>query len=67
MWRLVCSLLWKWGGWGSGKKDDGLGRVNYLEVSLGGWGSGKKDDDGKMRNIYNVRARGIFRLWGGGF
>ena len=45
MWRLARLLLCKWGG----------------------WGSGKKDDDGKMRNIYNVRAREIFRLWGGGF
>ena len=37
MWRLARLLLCKWGG----------------------WGSGKKDDDGKMRNIYNVRARGF--------
>ena len=41
-----------------------VGALVALQV---GWVSGKKDDDGKMMYIYNVRARGIFRLWGGGF
>ena len=38
-----------------------------VALKVGWWGSGKNDDGGKMRYIYNVRARGIFRLWSGSF